>query len=309
MTNGDGGGSRLSRNERRDLARTKSQEIRAEHKKKERRNRWLLQGGIVVASIAIIAVVAVVIVNSIRPPMPGPLNMQSDGIRIGEGYVAETTPALRPGDTPVPHERDTASDVISIQMYIDYLCPICGQFEEVNGPLIDQLVADGAATIEYHPLAILTSKSAGTQYSLRAANAAACVANYDPDSFYNYNSILFSKQPEEGTEGHTNDELVKLSRTIGVASPASIERCINDVRFKSWVQEATNRALNGPIPGADVTAITGTPTVIVNGAKFNYTFPFDADEFSAFLVQAAGQSFTETSTATPTPTPEPAPAP
>lgn len=304
MTN-DARDSRRSRNERRDLARTKSKEIRAEHKKKERRKRWLLQGGIIVASVAIVAVIAVVIINSIRPPTPGPLNMLSDGIKIGESYKAERTPSLQPGATPVANDRDPASEVIDIQIYLDYLCPICGQFEDVNGPLIDQLVADGAATIEYHPLAILTSKSAGTQYSLRAANAAACVGNYDPDSYYDYNDALFSKQPEEGTAGLTNKQLAGLAKKIDAASLTSIERCIDDVRFKSWVQDATNRALNGPIPGADVTSITGTPTVIVNGAKFSYTFPFDADEFSAFLVQAAGQSFNETSTSTPTPTPVP----
>jgi hypothetical protein len=73
------------------------------------------------------------------------------------------------------------------------------------------------------------------------------------------------------------------------------------------VQEASQRALNGPIPFSDVDKVIGTPTVIVNGQKFNYSTPFSADEFAAFIVQAAGTTFNTNSTPTPSPTPTPTP--
>lgn len=305
MTNGPVGDDRLSKNERRDAAREKAKTLREEHKKKEKRGRWIVQGSIILVSVAIVASVALVIVNSIRPPSPGPLNMLSDGITIGENLVASRTAALQPGDDPVTPTRDDESTVIDIQVYVDYLCPFCGEFEKVNGDTIEQLVGDGAATVTYHPIAILTSKSAGTQYSLRAANAAACVANYAPDSFFAFNTALFNDQPEEGSVGLSDDELIAIAKSNVDGGAAAIESCIKDFRFKNWVQDATTRAVNGPIANSDVTSVSTTPTIIVNGAKYSYTSPFTAEEFSTFVVQAAGQSFDDTSTPTPTPTPAP----
>ena len=114
---------------------------------------------------------------------------------------------------------DDSGEVANIVMYIDYLCPFCGQFEATNSESMRTMVESGAATLEVHPIAILTNKSAGTQYSLRAANAAACVADSSPDSFFDYNAILFENQPEEGSTGLTNDELKSLAEEVGRQQP------------------------------------------------------------------------------------------
>ena len=131
---------------------------------------------------------------------------------------------------------DESGEVANIVMYVDYLCPFCGQFEATNSESMRTMVESGAATLETHPIAILTNKSAGTQYSDRAANAAACVADSSPDSFFDFNAILFENQPEEGTEGLSNDELKALADEAGVSSLSTIEQCIDDEQFKSWVR-------------------------------------------------------------------------
>ena len=305
MTYGSSGDSRLSKNERREAAREKAKVLREHQKKKDKRSKFILQGSLILVSLAIVASVTLVIANSIRPDGPGPLNMLSDGIKIGQGNTAVTTAALQPGDTPVANQRDETSDVIDIQIYVDYMCPICGQFEAENSQQMATWLAEGAATIEIHPISILNRASQGTQYSTRAANAAACVANYDPDSFYDYNSALFVDQAVENTEGLTNAELFARAQQVGVNSASNIESCINENRFKSWVLGATERALNGPIPGSELAAVSGTPTVIVNGQQFKYSLPFSAQEFADFIFQAAGTTFNLKSTPTPTPTPTP----
>ncbi|PJJ61956.1 DsbA family protein [Compostimonas suwonensis] len=303
MTNGGPGDSRPTRNERREAAREKAKALREQQRKKDRRNKVLLQGGLIVVAIAIIAGVGLIIAQAVRPPGPGPANMASDGIVIGEGMTAQTTAALQPDATPTPSTADPESGVVDIQIYVDYLCPFCGQFEATNSEQIAGWVNDGAATIEIHPVAILTSKSAGTQYSLRAANAAACVANFSPDSFYAVNAALFANQPEEGTAGLSNDEIKKVVADAGAAPTSSIDKCIDDMQFKSWVVDATDRALAGPIPNSDVPSITGTPTVLVNGKQYTGSLD-DPNEFSAFVLQAAGETY---STSTPSPTDTPAP--
>ncbi|TFD80278.1 hypothetical protein E3T54_03340 [Cryobacterium sp. Sr8] len=305
MTNGGPGDSRPSKNQRRDAARKKATLLREEQKKKDRRNRVFLQGGIAVAAIAIVGIIALIIVNSIRPVGPGPANMASDGVLIGEGLTTVKTPALQPDAKPVASVPDATGTVADIRVYVDYLCPYCGEFELNNSDQIAQWVEAGAATVEVHPISILTSKSAGTQYSLRAANAAACVANSSPNDFYAFNAALFADQPEEGTAGLTDKQIKQVVRSSGVTSSLSkIDTCIDDVTYKSWVLDATDRALTGPIPNASIPKVTGTPTVLVNGKQYLGSLK-DPKEFAAFVLQSAGATY---STSTPTPTPTPTPA-
>jgi protein-disulfide isomerase len=146
--------------------------------------------------------------------------------------------------------------------------------------------------------------SLGTKYSTRAANAAACVANYSPDSFFDFNSLLFADQPKENTEGLTDDKLVATAKQAKVTSLGSITSCIKDQSFKAWVTAATSRATTGPIAHSDVTKVSGTPTVIINGVKYDGAVD-DASAFSAAIVKAAGDTFREDATASPSPSPTP----
>jgi protein-disulfide isomerase len=302
MTYGISGSSRQSKNERREAAREKSKVLRDQQRKKEKRGKVVLQGSVIIAALAILAVVTLVIMNSVKPAAPGPRNMLSDGILIGEGFTATPTAALKAGDDPVPNVRDESSDVIRIQMYVDYFCPICGSFEEANGEQLSTWIETGAADVEIFPMAILDRASQGTKYATRAANAAACVADSSPDQYYAYNTVLFENQPEEGTEGLTDTELISLTKEAGVTNAGAIATCIEEQTFKNWVADARARAQNGPIPNSDVDSVVGTPTVIVNGVKYTGALN-DAKAFSAFVVQAANTEFNENPTPTPTPTP------
>jgi protein-disulfide isomerase len=241
-------------------------------------------------------------VNFGQPGGRGPLNMLSDGIKIGTGYKAVQTPGIPVNSKPVPSATNSP-DVIDIKLYVDYLCPNCGTFEKKNGDQLRAWVKSGAATVEIHPIAVLTTKSAGTQYSLRAANAAACVAEFSPNHFFDFNDALFVDQPKEGTAGLTDQQIESRATNAGVTDMLQVAKCIDDRRFRSWVQAATARALNGPIPGADISSIAGTPTIIVNGSQFKYTTAFDPNEFAQFVLQVAGDTFTKNPSPTPTPTP------
>jgi protein-disulfide isomerase len=306
MTYGTSGSDRQTKNERREAAREKARVLRDQQRKKDKRSKVFLQGGVIIASLAILTVVGLVIINSVKAPSPGPRNMLSDGILIGEGFTATPTAALKPGAEPVPNAIDEASDVIRIQMFVDYFCPICGEFEKANGDQIATWVESGAATVEIFPMAILDRLSQGTKYATRAANAAACVADNSPDQYYDFNTILFENQPEEGSAGLTDAELIDLTKEAGVSNPRIIANCIEDQKFKNWVADARARAQNGPIPNSNVDSVAGTPTVIVNGVKYTGALN-DPKAFSAFVLQAENTNFNEQSTATPTPTPVPVP--
>ena len=311
MTYGIPGGDGLSRNERREAAREKAKTLRDEQRKKDKRNRIFIQGGVVIAFLAIAGALAFTFMSvANRPETVGPRNMLSDGILIGEGFVAKPTAALQPGNEPTANVRDEASDVISIQLFVDYFCPVCGTFEKTNGDQIATLVESGAATVEIFPYAILDSVSQGTKYSTRAANAAACVADYSPDQYFDFNRIMFANQPKEGTGGLTDEQIVDLASDAGVENGSAIAKCVTDQKFKDWVAAARDRHRLKGVPNSNVSTVEGTPTVIVNGTKYTGALN-DAAAFNAFVLQAANATYNDNteSTSTPTPTPTGTPKP
>ncbi|MDQ1597242.1 MAG: hypothetical protein QOI70_666 [Microbacteriaceae bacterium] len=305
MTYDRSGDKGLSKNERREAAREKARALRDEQRKKDRRSKVVLQSSLVVLVLAIVVVVGLVIVNSVRPPSPGPLNMLSDGIKISQGLKAVATPALQPDAKPVA-SKPNKNGVIDIQVYLDYQCPICGQFEAANASQIKTLISSGAVTEEIHPIAILDSQSLGKKYSTRAANAAACVANYSPNSFFAFNALLFANQPKENTEGLTDAKLISLVKQAKVSTVDSVSDCITSQKFKSWVAAATTRAFTGPIPHSNVPKVVETPTIIINGKKYQGAVD-DARQFAAAVSKAAGDSFSANSTPSPSPSPSATP--
>lgn len=306
MSYSNSGAHRPTKNARREAAREKSKKLRNQQRRKERRTRFFVQSAVIIAAIAIVAVVFLVVTSSIRPPSAGPSNMASDGILIGQDLVAVSTPAIAAGELPTPNVRDETSGVISIQIFLDYMCPVCGAFEQTNGEQIKTLVNSGAATIEIFPFSILDYASQGTQYSTRAANAAACVANYSPNQFYEFNTLMFDPtvQPAENGTGLTDDQLISVTAQAQVESADTVATCIKDQRFTGWVKDAHDRHLADGVPNSNVTTVTSTPTVIVNGVQYTGAVN-DPDAFRAFILQAANTNFNENATATPTPTPTP----
>jgi protein-disulfide isomerase len=145
-------------------------------------------------------------------------------------------------------------------------------------------MADGSATLEIHPVAILDS-SQNNDYSTRSAAAASCVANYEPDKFFDINSALFANQPDEQTgSGLTNAEILKVFKDAGVESD-QITKCVNDQTFAKFVTNRTQSAVANTQLRNPSTGSFGTPTVFVNGERYQGGFT-DAEQFKAFVAAA-----------------------
>jgi len=292
--------SDASKKARRDQAREHAREMREQERKRKVRNGWIIRGSVGLALIAV-AVITVLIFNSVRQaeieaavPKPGPENMISDGILLqGDGagnIVAVPTAAIAAGGDYTPTDVTKYADTVNIVTYVDYFCPVCQAFEQANAEQIGTWVSAGAATLEVHPISILDGRSLGTRYASRAANAMACVAQYDPDRFFQASTAMYGSQPAEGTAGLTNEEIAAVLAQSGVTS-LDVVKCINDETFKQWVTDATARTNVGPIPNSELPRVTGTPTVLVNG----YQYPGavnDAAAFAEFVSAVASGSYT-----------------
>ena len=284
---------------RRDQAREHARELREQERRRKVRNGWILRGSIGLALVAI-AVVTVLIFNNVRDaqieaqaPKPGPANMISDGILLqGDGtgnIVAVPTPAIPAGGDYTPTDITKYPDTVNIVTYIDLQCPYCQAFEQTNAEQIGTWVSGGNATLEVHPISFLDNVSQGTRYASRAANAMACVAQFDPNRYFQANTAMYANQPAEGTAGLTNAEIASVIGQAGVTSLDVVE-CINKETFKQWVTDATARTNVGPIPNSELTTIKGTPTVLVNGYQYPGAVD-DATAFSQFVAAVASGTY------------------
>ena len=267
---------RQSKSERTAAAREKAREIREAQLKKDKRNKLLIGWGIVAAVVAIIVVVALVVTSNIQNnapvadegPTPANGNVYGGVTLLANTEVAKTEPATvnvadipAPAATPpatvtAPGAEAEAGKPVKVVLYIDFICPVCKNFETQYNETLTSLRNEGKITVEYRPLGFLDTRST-TNYSSRAANAAACVVNESPEKYADFVNVLFEKQPAEGGAGISDDDLKTMATDVGAKS---IETCVDEKTFRPWVKYTTQQAAS--------IGITGTPTVFVEGEQW-----------------------------------------
>lgn len=223
----------------------------------------------------------------------GPRNMPLDGFTITNGFVSDTPTEETVKAGTIFNAADyvpRADGKTTVRIYIDPQCPICNTFEKTNSELLEEYIAADKIVLEYHPISFLDQASS-TEYSSRATNALACVADTAPDNFYDFINVLFLNQPAEGGKGLSNGEIYTLTEKAGVPSSTELETCIYSKQFGPWVTEATERVLTAGsvLPGTFNGSVQGTPTVFMNGNQMNID-PSDGEAFKTALDAAIANS-------------------
>jgi protein-disulfide isomerase len=177
----------------------------------------------------------------------------SGGVVAADGLVA---PAAATDSGAILIGKPEAK--VTVTVFLDFMCPYCGQFDRANGDALAAAVEDGTAKVEIHPMAFLDDMSSGTKYSTRAANAFATVANHDAATALTFSQLLFDQQPEENTAGLTDSTLAQLASQAG--APADVVAAFGKQTFQPWVAKITQQAFDS--------GVTGTPTVKINGQTF-----------------------------------------
>lgn len=280
---------KLTKNQRRELAREQARAAREAEKKREKRNRLFLQGGIALVVVAVLGVVALVLTQSMKPAGPGPLNMISGGVTFSKDLEVVKTKALQPDQPRKAPEQDWETSPVDVTVYVDYMCPACGNFEQQNGTMLEQYVGSGDVQLTLYPLNFLDGQSMGTKYSTRAANAFSCVVEQQPEAAFALNNRLLSKnvQPAEGSTGLTDDQLLENAEAAGVELTTELKQCVKDQRFAPFIdgnwKAASETGLQGLAEGAQLIndprvgdlqpadqpqRLRSTPTVIINGVQW-----------------------------------------
>ncbi|MCW2551670.1 MAG: hypothetical protein JWR78_1451 [Mycobacterium sp.] len=208
--------------------------------------------------------------------------------------------SIRVATSNVITKEGTTEPKAVLSLYEDFLCPVCGNFEQQFGPTVTKLINSGAIAADYYMVAIL-DRPANQNYSSRAGAAAYCVADEDTTAdkevFRRFHAAMYAQQPSEtGTTFPTNQQLIETARQAGVVG--KVPECINSGRNLDMVKGL-----------AAATNVTGTPTVRINGEDYKFSTP---DALVAKIKEIVGDIpglTTAPAAAAPTPPPAPAPAP
>ena len=211
-----------------------------EQQRRQQRRRKLIVG--VVAAVVLAVVLGVgVWVQSGRDTTGDTPDAVPSGASEDYGIVV--------GDADAP---------LTLTIYEDLQCPICGNLEAAVGDRLNEAIDAGEVKVEYRMVSFLDDRSEN-DYSSRALNALlATLDTAGVDAFKTLHDDLYADQPAEGTAGPEDDELIEAAVAAG-ASEDEVRPLIEDKAYEQWITNATDAmSRNG---------VTGTPTVFVDGER------------------------------------------
>lgn len=209
---------------------------RREQEAAQRRRTIIIVSAIVAAIAVLVAILFVVLSKS-----------DTTGEHSDTPRHATSSYGALVGEASAPH---------TIVLYEDFQCPICNAFEAQSAAQVRAAVDAGKVNVEYRMVSFL-DRSSENKYSSRAANAAYVVLDAaGPEVFWKFHDLLYENQPEEGTAGPGNDELVDLAVQAG-AERSAVEQGIDDGEFDQYVVNATDAMSKNDV--------TGTPTAFIDG--------------------------------------------
>jgi len=250
----------LTKAERRAAAREQAAQFQVEAEAKERRTRTILWSIIGVSIAALFG-------------LGFWLFSHGNGSGASEAVSFDPVPIAEVANIPA-HTNTDGGIVINqaleatnelnpalptVGVYVDYMCPACNAFENMN---FDELVAmaeSGEANVVMHPVSILDRLSLNTAFSTRSAAAAAWVADHAPASFLRFHELMFENQPAENTAGLSNAEIADIARQAGVGEDVATGIADGTAAntFGQWATSVTNEAIASG-------EFSGTPTVRIN---------------------------------------------
>lgn len=172
------------------------------------------------------------------------------GIDIGQlGEV----PAEQSAPAPLGLKKPAAGEKVQVMIYQDPNCSHCSDFESAYGDLITDWLKAGEIELEHRNIGFLDGGSP-TNFSSRASNALACVANDAPGSYLQFSKAVYAHQSAGEMD---NSQLTAMAKDNG----ADVADCIKDGAYRPFVKYSTQ--------AAKVAQIEGTPSVFVGGQQWD----------------------------------------
>lgn len=258
----------MSKASRQRTARERLAEERRRQAQRDKQRRALM------ISLSALAVVALAVVGGIYLATEKETQSQKSAAAY-KGPLAPTT-VEQDGAVVMAQPNVTGP---SVELYEDFQCPICKDFESVSGNMVKALASQGKIKLTYRILAFVNPKG-----STRAAVAAKCAA--DASRFIQFHDVAYSRQPNE-RDALTIDQLKEFGQAAGVPS-GSFESCVSGQKFASQVEKNTVSGL--AMLKQKLGREAGTPTVLVNGNPIDQNILFDPVALEKAILAASPSS-------------------
>ncbi|WP_144554586.1 thioredoxin domain-containing protein [Bacillus sp. X1(2014)] len=151
---------------------------------------------------------------------------------------------------------------VSIIEFGDYKCPNCKNFGNDVVPIIQkELVDTGKAKFYF-----MNDSFINVDSERSAKFAESVFAELGNDTFWKFHELLYEKQPED-TKYEKMDVFTEefLTNTLKeVASDSDVDKVV-----KNFDAKKSNDAWQKDMDYAEKLGVTGTPTIYVNGEKFD----------------------------------------
>jgi protein-disulfide isomerase len=172
----------------------------------------------------------------------------------------------------------SAANTSTVQVWEDFQCPVCGEFEKAQGAQLQQLATDGKIYLVYRPASFLDGKLPQSNLSsARATSAWGCAI--DGGVGEKYHNVVFANQPATEGTGFTDDQLLAFGKDAGLSGAAydTFASCVGKSTYLGWVANSSQAFFDSNIQG--------TPTVILDGKEVssNVTLSSDPNATAAYI--------------------------
>jgi protein-disulfide isomerase len=144
-----------------------------------------------------------------------------------------------------PISWGSAAAPVTIDLYEDFHCPHCAEFEKEFGRTLTEARDAGQIRLRIFPMAFIDAGSAA------AANAFACAAEAGfGEAYY---TALFANHTLDWSDA----QLTELAEQVNVSVPDTFSTCVQQRTHADWVNSINDAAA--------AAGVTGTPTMFLDG--------------------------------------------
>ncbi|TDC94870.1 protein-disulfide isomerase [Actinomadura sp. 7K507] len=164
-----------------------------------------------------------------------------------------------------------------VDVYEDFACPHCGDFDRKHDPMLKELAVSGDAKVVFRPMLVFNeSNQPAHDNSLRAAAALRCVG--DGARWLSYQDALYANQPSSLTSaGYPKEDLISFAAELGITGD-DFTSCVESQRYAESVKKVSQGYISS--------GVQGTPSVQVNGRTLSSS-EIDTPDAMRRAIQAA----------------------
>jgi protein-disulfide isomerase len=224
-------------------ARERVRAMREEQARKERRREQMMRFGIIGAVLIAVAIIGVAIAATRGSSDPVDPDAQPPGVTEPGGGVAI---------------GEVVADAPTVEVWFDFSCPHCRDFEAANGEFLSQLADSGEANLVYRPVTFV-----GTLASVKATNAWAC--SLDQGLGAEYMDAIYSVQGN-----YTDNQLLNVAEGVGLDGD-TFEACVEGGAYEGWVDASHTLGVNefGVSSTPTIAVVSGDERTVVDSSQWS----------------------------------------